>query len=332
MNWKLIGHQWAVNLLQGHIEKDSIRHAYLITGPRSIGRRTLALRFTQALNCPHTGERDAPCFTCHTCQRIEKMEHPDLFPVQSQEESLVIRVDQIREVIHDLSLSNYEAPYRVALFLNFEEANDAAANALLKTLEEPPPQVVLILTAESPDNLLDTIVSRCEEIHLRPVPVTEIQKGLEDQYQLPPERAGVLAHISGGRPGYALKLHHHPEMETQRQQWLDDHDRLLAASRVERFAYAKKISQDADSLQEMIRIWQSYWRDIMLGASHAQSPPHNIDRNHQIDIIAKSTTPSQAKDMLSNLATALSKIEKYGNTQLTAEVLMLDLPTIKENP
>ncbi len=324
----MIGHDWAVHLLAAHIKEDSVRHAYLFTGPKSIGKRTLALRFTQALNCPNAESDGSPCLTCHTCQRIENMEHPDLFPVRSEEDSLVIKVDQIREVIHDLSLSAYEAPCRVALFLNFEEANDAASNALLKTLEEPPRNVVMILTAESTESLLETIVSRCEEIRLRPVPLDSIQGGLQTHYQMSPSRANLLAHISGGRPGYALQLNENPQLESQRRQWLDDHDQLLRANRVERFAYVKKYRGDSESLQQMIKIWTSLWRDIMLAAAHSGAPPHNLDRKKEIDAIAARIEPKKAREIIASLERAHYLLNNYANTQLTAEVLMLDLPRL----
>jgi len=328
MKWDIIGHQWAVDLLQNHIEAHAIRHAYLITGPKSTGRRTLALRFTQALNCPDSAQHTGPCLTCRTCRRIEKMEHPDLFPVQAEADSLDIKVDQIRELIHNLSLSNYEAPYRIALLLDFDDANDAAANALLKTLEEPPPNVVLILTAESSDHLLETIVSRCEEVQLRPIPIQTIQEGLQDLHQLPSNRANFLAHICGGRPGYAIRLHQNPDLETQRSTWLEDHRHLLQASRVERFSYVKQYRQDAESLREMIQVWQSYWRDVMHTASNAHTPKNNIDREDEIETIAQHLEPDQARQTLTNLNKALHHLMRYANTQLTAEVLVLDLPKI----
>ncbi len=328
MKWNIIGHEWAVDLLQNHIKTDATRHAYLITGPKSTGRRTLAVRFTQALNCPSGDHHTGPCLTCQTCRRIEKMEHPDLFPVRAQDDSLDIKVDQIRELIHNLSLSNYEAPYRIALLLDFDDANDAAANALLKTLEEPPPRVVLILTAESSDHLLETIVSRCEEIQLRPIPVQTIEDGLQDLYKMPSTRANFLAHICSGRPGYAIRLHQDPELETRRIAWLDDHHHLLQASRVERFSYVKQYRQDSESLREMILVWQSYWRDVMHTASNAHTPKNNIDRKEEIETIAQSLEPHQACETLSNLDKALHHLMRYANTQLTAEVLMLDLPEI----
>jgi len=210
MNWDMLGHEWAVELLRGHLAHNRVRHAYLFTGPQGVGRRTLALRLAQGLNCPQPSAPGVPCRSCRTCQRIERMQHPDLTVVHAEQVGGVLKVDQIREMQRGLSLSPYEARYRVALLLRFEEANPNAANALLKTLEEPPPQVVLILTAESAEVLLPTIVSRCEALHLRPLPLDVVGEGLQTRWGLPPDEARLLAHLSGGRPGYALHLHRTP--------------------------------------------------------------------------------------------------------------------------
>ncbi len=133
MHWDMLGHEWAVNLLREHVAQGNFRHAYLITGPQGVGRRTLALRFAQALNCPQPLSPGEPCRTCRTCTQIENMQHPDLAIVQAERAGSVLKVDQVRELLPSLSLAPYQANYRVALFLRFEEANQNAANALLKT-------------------------------------------------------------------------------------------------------------------------------------------------------------------------------------------------------
>jgi DNA polymerase-3 subunit delta' len=235
MNWQLIGHEWAVRILQQHAAQGTMRHAYLITGPESVGRRTLALRFAQTLNCHERSERGEPCLSCSTCEKIGGMQHPDLSVVQADTSGGVIKVDQIRELQRGLSLTPYDAEFRVALLLQFEQANQFAANALLKTLEEPPPQVVMLITAESAEKLLPTIVSRCELIRLRPQPIGVIEKGLQSMFQLPPDEANLLAHLSGGRPGYAVQLHEDPTMMSTRSDWLDELQSLLSANRVDRF-------------------------------------------------------------------------------------------------
>ena len=137
-------------------------------------------------------------------------------------------MDQVREVQHSLSLKPYQSKFRVAIFLRFQEANDNAANALLKTLEEAPAHAVLILTADSPEQLLPTIVSRCEILRLRPLPVAAIEADLLER-GIEPERARLLAHISGGRPGYARRLVDDTSLLEKREERLNDLQTLLPA-------------------------------------------------------------------------------------------------------
>ena len=174
-NWGLLGHEWAVDMLKQHITHDSVRHAYLFSGPPGLGRRTLALRLAQALNCPQPLAPGQPCGTCKTCQQIERMQYADLAVIQAEKEGGTLKVEQIRAIRQSLVLKPYQGRYRVALFLRFQEANANAANALLKTLEEAPAYVVLILTADTPEQLLPTILSRCEVMRLRPLPVETVE-------------------------------------------------------------------------------------------------------------------------------------------------------------
>ena len=239
-----LGHQWAVDLLAEHAAHGGLRHAYLFTGPSGVGRRTLALRLAQAVNCLQPPVPGQPCGTCSACTRLEKMQHPDLAMIQAEQAGGTLKVDQVRELQRSLSLAPYEAKYRVALLLRFEEAHASAANALLKTLEEPAPKVLLLLTAESVESLLPTIVSRCEVLRLRPLPVADAAEGLQ-RWGIPAAEAQLLAHLSGGRPGYARRLHEHPELLEQRQGWLNELVSLLGSSRVERFAYARAAAKAA---------------------------------------------------------------------------------------
>jgi len=257
------------------------------------------------------------------------MQHPDLFIIQSKEDGHSLKVDQIRSLLPRLSLSAYEASYKVALLLDFEEATTGAANALLKTLEEPPSKVILILTAENSSALLETITSRCEEIRLRPVALEIVREGLERQWGIPAEQANLLAHISGGRPGYALYLHKNPKALEQRGIWLDDLGRLLAANRVERFFYAAEIIKDAKAFQNLIQVWVSFWRDVMLHVAGSDTSVVNLDRKSEIDAVAQKISLTVAQEMVNRLEKTQYRLSRYVNSRLTAEVLMLDLPHLE---
>ena len=332
-NWNLLGHEWAVDMLRQHAAHDEIRHAYLFCGPPGLGRRTLALRLAQALNCTKPLAPGVPCGLCRDCKQIEAMQHPDMNVIQAVDgdnqpkEGGTLKVDQIREVQRSLSLKPYQAKYRVALFLRFQEANDNAANALLKTLEEAPAHAILLLTADTPEQLLPTINSRCEILRLRPLPIEAvtadlIYRGVDE------ERARLLAHISGGRPGYARRLVDDVPLLEKRDERLNDLQTLLPAARVEKFSYADKLSKDKDAMRQAITIWLSYWRDVMLRVAGAETPLINIDRNMEIEFLAGRLNLSTARRVVSDLENALEKMDRNVNSRLLAEVLLMDWPKV----
>ncbi len=204
-NWNLVGNEWAVELLRQQITHGTMRHAYLFAGPSGVGRRTLALRLAQALNCTQPIESGIPCGQCRDCKQIEAMAHPDLTIIQADSEGGTLKVEQVREARRMLTLKPYQSKYRVTIFLRFQEASDSAANALLKILEEAPSYVVLVLTADYPEQLLTTIVSRCEVLRLRPLPLATVKSFLSE-HGANQDQARLIAHISGGRLGSALRL------------------------------------------------------------------------------------------------------------------------------
>ncbi len=326
MNWDMLGHEWAVHMLQEHVVQDKLRHAYLITGSEGVGKRSLALRLAQTINCTQPTSPGEPCGACANCRRIAKMQHPDLNIVQSEQVGGTLKVDQIRELQHDLSLSPYEARYRVAILLRFEEAHPSASNALLKTLEEPGPQVILVLTADSPESLLPTIVSRCEVLRLTPLPLETVTQGLQERWGLNPERARLLAHLSGGRPGAALRLSQQPELLEQRQTWLNDHTHLLAANRVDRFAYAEALSKDKELTRQALLVWLSYWRDVMLCSTGTVAPLINLDRADEIARVAEQVHLDIACHAVTAIEHTIGLLDTNVNVRLTVEVLLLDLP------
>ena len=332
-NWNMLGHEWAVDMLHQQVAHGEARHAYLFCGPPGLGRSTLALRLAQALNCTKTIAPGIPCGVCRDCKQIEEMRHPDMNVIQAvdedgaSKENGTLKVDQVRAVQHSLSLRPYQAKYRVALFLRFQEANDNAANALLKTLEEAPAHAILLLTADTPEQLLPTIISRCEVLRLRALPISAIESDLLDR-GVDEERARLLAHISGGRPGYARRLVDDMTLLEKREERLNDLQTLLPAPRVEKFSYAEKLAKDKEVMRQTIVIWLSYWRDVMLRVAGAESPLINVDRNMEIEFLAGRLNLSTARKVVSDLESALEKMDKNVNSRLLAEVLLLDWPKV----
>lgn len=332
-NWNLLGHDWAVDMLRRHVVRGETRHAYLFAGAPGLGRRTLAIRFAQALNCEKPVAPGEPCFNCRTCKQIEAMQHPDLAIIQAvddegnSKDGGTLKVDQIREVQRTLNLKPYQSPYRIAMFLRFQEANDNAANALLKTLEEAPAHAILLLTADTPEQLLPTINSRCEILRLRPLPLEAIVADLLER-GMDEDRARLLAHISGGRPGFARRLMDDAALLEKRDERLNDLQTLLPTSRVEKFSYAEKLAKDKDAMRQTILVWLSYWRDVLLRVAGAETPLINIDRNMEIEFLAGRLDLSAARKVVSEHESVLEKMDRNVNSRLLAEVLLMDLPKL----
>jgi DNA polymerase III subunit delta' len=331
MDWGIHGQAWAVDLLKQHIIRAAVRHAYLLCGPAGVGRRTLALRFAQALNCTQPPTPGEPCGECRLCIHTERMQQADLAIVQTEQDATSIKVEQIRELQRSLMLTPYEARYRVALLLNFEQATPNSQNALLKTLEEAPEKVILLLTADSPENLLPTVVSRCEILRLRPMQVDTLADVLHQNHGVEPEQASLLAHLAGGRPGTALRLHNESPALEKRTQWLDDLTAALVAGRVERFQLAESISKDKEKMRQVLQAWLLYWRDIMLLSAGSSAPLTNLDRQVELNTLAWQVDYTMACRQVNRLEEAIAGLDANLNTRLLAEVLMLDMPLVRES-
>ena len=203
--------------------------------------------------------------------------------VQSEEVGEALKVDQVRDLQRLLTLSPYESAYRVALLLRFNEATDGAQNALLKTLEEPNPNVLLLVTADDPENLLPTIVSRCELLRLRSMPLAALADVLTKENGLPEDQARLIAHITGGRPGAAFKLVKDEDAQERRKAWLDDLIALLRGNRTERIRYVQKKTEKRKreeykaEFREALTYWLDFWRDVMLVSADSSAPLTNLD-------------------------------------------------------
>jgi DNA polymerase-3 subunit delta' len=334
--WPIIGHEWAVELLQRSIATDHIAHAYLLAGPPQIGKSTLALTFAQALNC--VGQ-DPPCGQCRACRLIASGRYPDVRLVETERAASgerkgkrEISIDQVRALQHEVNLKPYEGRWKVAIIAGAEELSLEAANALLKTLEEPPPQVVLILTATSSEALLPTIVSRCQLITLRPLPAAASESALLAR-GVPAERARLLSRLAEGRIGWAIQASQDESLLIARQDTLAQLVRLSAARRSERLAYAQVLAQrfgrdgeGPEEVGEILDLWAVWWRDVLLVQEGCPELVVNVDREEVLRREAGRCRSEQSRAFLQALRQTQEQLAQNVNARLALEVLLLSVP------
>jgi DNA polymerase-3 subunit delta' len=318
--WPIIGHEWAVELLDRGINTGKLSHAYLFVGPKQVGKHTLAKATAQAILC--TGDQP-PCGTCRACRLVMGDRHPDVHLIAPDGGS--IKIDAIRAMQHAVSLSAVEGPYRVVIIDEFDLATTSAANALLKTLEEPPGMVILLLTAVRLESLLPTIVSRCQVISLRLVPVERVIAALRTQ-GIEAGRARLLGRLSQGRIGWALSAAQDDRMMAQREQTLDAVRSLLHASHVERFSWAQSLSRKPDQVPYVLDVMASWWRDVLLLAAGSEAPIANVDHEDELQEWAIRHDVSDASTALTAIRETTWRLEHNANLRLALEVLTLDLP------
>lgn len=328
-NWPVYGHDWAVTHLQKAMANQRVRHAYLITGPESVGKRTLAHAFIMALNCAHEDWQARPCGQCRSCKRVYSGNHPDLIYAENDPQSGALKIDAIRAVTRLLALKPFDSRYRIGLFEHFERAQPRAQDALLKTLEEAPPHAILVVLAPSTDKILPTIISRCQHIPLRPVSAEAIRDALQ-LHGADEARATQLARLSAGRIGWAFAALQDEMVYQQREQALDILAEIVFSDRAKRFKIAEGLAKDAardrHSLRMLLDLWMSYWRDVLLLALDSPVKPANSHRRQEMERILVVTVPFAARRAIAATGKMLALLDTNANLRLGLEVMLLDYP------
>lgn len=337
--WPLWGHGWVVELLRriadGSDPTAQPRHAYLFLGSKQVGKSTLARLFAQALLC--TAEGGRPCGQCRACQLVARQTHPDLRLIQPLDKdggvdrvNGTLRSEQAVEIVRDVALRPVEGRYKIILIQDFQTANATFANRLLKTLEEPPEQVVLLLTATDRTLVLPTILSRCQQFELRAVDAATIEQALVQQWSVPPLKAQTLARLANGRLGWAVQQAQQATAEEERRNQIATILRLTQANRIERLAFAEKLAADRNSqhLFELLEIWTTWWRDVLLTLSGCAEACSNIDYQREIESLAGAISSERLLKYLQLLRYTDKVLHHTVSTRLALDVLLLQFPQV----
>ncbi len=335
-----IGNEAARRFLLGSWQAGRLAHAYLFVGPRQVGRRTLALWLTRLVSCDQAGDAPTatgPCDRCSVCRRIMHGNYPDVMVVEPEldefgEVKRGVVIEQVREVVERRApLRPYEGRAKVFIIRGADTMTEAAANTLLKTLEEPPADTIFVLTAADQARLLPTIVSRCQTVALRPVPIRTLAAALttwEDWPDRSVESAELYARLSGGCPGAAVLATQQPDYLTARQHWLDQVNDLISADRHQRLATVASMTTRS-AAAPLLDQWLTWWRDLLLLRSGNGEGIMHWDQRATLATLAARLQPSEIAAFLRRIEETRDRIERNANVRLAFEVLVLDMPYIE---
>lgn len=304
------------------IKEDRLPHALLFVGQKGIGKRAMAERLAARLLClaPVSGE---PCEECKTCHLIQHGTHPDLLHLSPEEEGKVIKVDPVRETIDKLHGTAQQGGYRVLIIDPAEEMNISAANALLKTLEEPGLNTMIILIVNQLGQVMPTIRSRCQRIEC-PMPDSSITvPWLAEQLSLTADKATGLLALAQGAPLTALawKSGSALELRAKLMGGLAD----ILRGRISAIAFAETLQRE--DLRLPLTWWQSLLGDIVrIQVAGIEKPRVNADMSSLISSVASKANPARVAALYDSVQSELSAIERHQNPnkQLLLESLLFD--------
>ena len=318
----VIGQEGPKRKIRTVLAQQTIGHAYLFSGDEGIGKRLMALRFAQALSCetpPALSQPDS-CGQCRACEQIVSATHPDLLVIQPEQDKAnpQIKIDQIREIERHMIYRPLLSDRKICLIDDADRLTANAANAFLKTLEDPPEHSLFILVTSQPLRLLATVRSRCLTLRFSPATAMQFEGALALKQSMAIEDAQFLAQLCGNRIGVALR--------TDLSQLRRQHDQFFQLCRDDTIAHPTAVLRQAEGLSKTQQFsdvidWLSHGlRDVLLVTLGAKRDL--LLHQSQIFLIrqiAESLTPTDVVDLLDSLQTLEQAPTQNLNLQLCLE-------------
>jgi DNA polymerase-3 subunit delta' len=326
----IIGQTRPVRTLTRLLARGTLPHALLFTGIEGVGKKTAATAVAMACNCLRRGAeagRDgsepsgAVCGECAACRKIAAGTHPDVRHLAP--DGGMIKIDRIRELCGFLGMKPYEARTRVVIIAEAQSMNPAAANALLKMLEEPPPQTVLILTAGQAADVLPTVVSRCRQIHFGPIARQDLAAILVRDLAIDPQQAAHAAALAGGSVTRAVAMHSGQGL--RRRAWLKAQlAELPRQTPLGLLALAEKLARERGDVEGDLEIVATWLRDAAI-ARHCPESMIHADERGAIQAAAVGFEDHAVAEAIDALQAAVRKLRANANPRLTLEALFIRL-------
>jgi len=317
---EITGHDRIIDLFRHTLSSGKIAHSYIFEGVQGCGRRKTALAFIQALFC-ETGIDDA-CGICPSCRKVATGNHADIHILEPLPDKRDISVDQIREFQRELNLRPYEAPRKASLIEPADRMNASSANSLLKTLEEPPGNAIIILLTENADTLLQTIRSRCQLIHFAPLSPENIRSLLLHQ-GAEPSKADLLATMAEGSMQRAMERDNDELLE--KQKLVFNHLMNLDAAAIGTvFNASEELSGNRDETLQTLDIMISFARDLVYLVT-GDNQIINTGFTQALQQLASRISLRHSVEILDSILETRRDVQRNANSKLALDCLYIKL-------
>jgi len=342
---KTFGHNPALDFINKSLVMSKTSHAYLIIGPENIGKKTLAVDLASMLYSKPSKDMFNEQLLIDISSdgqrsRILRGNHSDIKIIESdsgetEKSSLIISIDQIREIIRDIHLKPFEGEKKIYIINQAQNMMESGYNAMLKILEEPPADGIIILTAPSIKSLPKTIVSRCQVISLNYVQKQNIQNFILEKFDIDESKAEFISRISKGKIGFAIKACTDQTIIDDYFQTILKFSEILSGNIDKRFNYAKEMSSifrksKNQVYQELFR-WLDFWRDVLVLKNDLREHIVNQEWYDLLLSVSKDIEERKIIYIIKKIKNSSEFLQQNGSPQLIFEVLMMDLPFINKD-
>ncbi len=319
---EIIGHDKIIHHLKNTVKNNTISNSYLFSGPKSIGKKEIALAFAKTLLCKKEGIE--PCNTCLSCIKFNSGNNPDIY-IEKPEDNY-FKKEQIDSIQKQIITLPYECKRKVFILQDVDKMTKSAQNSFLKTLEESPEHVVIIMICVNHNSILPTIVSRCQVVKFTPVETTIIQSEILDKYDITNDRAHFVASFSGGIVGKAIKLCTSDEFNDLRDNLIVLIDRITNSDMYKIFTESKFFVENKDSIDDIMDMILVWFRDLII---YKETNSTNLIINKdKIDIIKEQCmklSSSKIHNIIEIVKDTKNKIKSKVNLQHSVEFMLMKI-------
>lgn len=321
---EIIGQNHIKEHFQNAIVKNTINHAYIINGEKSSGKFLLANAFATAIQCEtKTGK---PCMQCKSCKMAITNNHPDIIKVTHEKPNL-ISIDEIRsQLVNDVYIKPYCSEKKIYIIDEAEKMNVQAQNALLKTLEEPPSYAVILIVTNNMTAFLDTIISRCVTLNIRPVETEKIKRVLIDQVELPDYRASTYAAFARGNVGKAINLSMNEDFLNLKMM-ITGILRNIDETGIQKITdFINKLAEIKDEYEEILNLIMLWYRDVAI--YKATKVKKNVVFQEEMDSIKRISYQLSfegIEKIMKVIEETRKKIKANVSFELAMEILLVEI-------